>query len=78
MEQQSSQFHQAGEQMQLNIMKERFPDLANQMSSSNIKPRDYVVNGKVVGLVEDFGAVQFIMYTDPWQRRIIRTEFKFK
>lgn len=75
---QSSKFHKSGERAQLNIMKERFPDLASQMSDSKIKPQSYIVNGKIVGLVEDFGPVQFIMYTNIYQTKILKTEFKFK
>ena len=43
------------------------------MSADN--PESYTENGKVVGLISDFGAVKFIMYTNPKQNQILKTRF---
>lgn len=63
-----------GMNVQSEILKEKFPHLKDKIISAN-KPDNYTENGKVVGLISDFGAVKFIMYTNPEQNQILKTRF---
>ena len=66
-----------GMNVQSEILKEKFPHLKDKIISAD-NPESYTENGKVVGLISDFGAVKFIMYTNPKQNQILKTRFIFE
>ncbi|WII93638.1 hemagglutinin repeat-containing protein [Kingella negevensis] len=70
----SDNIYRKGMNVQSDILKEKFPHLKDKIISAN-KPDNYTKNGKVVGLISDFGAVKFIMYTNPEQNQILKTRF---
>ena len=70
----SDNIYKKGMNVQSDILKEKFPHLKDKIISAN-KPDNYTENGKVVGLISDFGAVKFIMYTNPEQNQILKTRF---
>ena len=70
----SDNIYRKGMNVQSDILKEKFPHLKDKIISAN-KPDNYTENGKVVGLISDFGAVKFIMYTNPEQNQILKTRF---
>ena len=73
----SDNIYKKGMNVQSDILKEKFPHLKDKIISAN-KPDNYTENGKVVGLISDFGAVKFIMYTNPKQNQILKTRFIFE
>ena len=70
----SDNIYKKGMNVQSDILKEKFPHLKDKIISAD-KPKNYTENGKVVGLMSDFGAVKFIMYTNPEQNQILKTRF---
>ena len=70
----SDNIYKKGMNVQSDILKEKFPHLKDKIISAD-KPENYTENGKVVGLMSDFGAVKFIMYTNPEQNQILKTRF---
>ena len=70
----SDNIYKKGMNVQSEILKEKFPHLKDKIISAK-KPEDYTENGKVVGLISNFGAVKFIMYTNPKQNQILKTRF---
>lgn len=70
----SDNIYKKGMNVQSKILKEKFPHLKDKIISAD-DPKSYTENGKVVGLISDFGAVKFIMYTNPEQNQILKTRF---
>lgn len=74
----SKTIYSRGIDTQRDFLWEKFPHLKNRIISheeSEEYPEKYIENGKVVGLVSDFRAVKFIMYTNPKQNQILKTRF---
>ena len=57
----SDNIYKKGMNVQSDILKEKFPHLKDKIISAN-KPDNYTENGKVVGLISDFGAVIYYVY----------------